>query len=183
MLLIGENGVHALTLYSFISVYLLAAIIIEQLPESKMKLFGKDVVVVTLATIIMCNIYSANKVYLKQYLIYQNSFAFYEQIITQVEMTPGFDENSKLAIVGNVERDSEYLDNFGEDSIYGLCGFKSAAISDEFILQYIGFNAKFASAEEVAIIQEDDCFKKMPVYPYYGYVQKIDDYIVVKLGK
>ncbi len=77
-----------------------------------------------------------------------NKYSFYQAIVTQLQQTPDFNENSKLAVIGNVEKDSSYLENFGEDSIYGLCGFKGEAISEEFITYYLGFDVPIATQKE-----------------------------------
>lgn len=182
VLLLGENGVHALTLYSFFSVYILAILVAQQLPLGKLKSLTHDIVVVSLIIITASNIYTANKSYLKQYMVYENSFSFYESIITQVQSTEGFTESSKLAIMGAVDHDSSYLAQFGTGTIYGLCGFKGEAISDEFITYYLGFDVSFASSEEKESLSQDPRYLEMESYPFYGYIQKIDEYIVVKLG-
>lgn len=182
VMLLGENGVHALTLFSFISVYILAIIILEEIPIENLRNICENVITFGLMIIIASNIYAANKAYLKQYLVYENTFAFYETIITQIQMTEGFDEESKIAIIGNISEDSRYLDEFGEDTIYGLCGFKGEAISDDFITYYLGVDLNYATTEEKQQLLKDRRVKEMNAYPYYGYVQKIDEYIVVKIG-
>lgn len=182
VVLIGEDGVHGLTLYGFISLYLFAAIVAECLEVSKLKNVLKDVTSLMLCVIIVSNVYVANKSYLKQYLVYENTFSFYQSIVTQLQQTPEFDKNSKLAVIGKVEKDSSYLKNFGKDSIYGLCWFKDEAISDEFITYYLGFDVPFATIEEKEKLAKEEYVENMPVYPYHGYIQKVDDYLVVKLG-
>lgn len=183
VILLGENGVHALTLYSFITVYVFVIVVLESMPEEKVKSVFRDVTVMGLTAIAVSNIYTANKAYLQQYLIYENTFSFYETIVTQIQMTEGYDENSKIVITGNIERDSTYLDEFGENIIYGLCGFKGEAISDEFITYYLGVDLNYATDEEKELLLMDERVQEMHEYPYYGYVQKIDEYIVVKIGK
>ncbi len=182
VVLLGENGVHALTLYSFISVYIFAIIVLESIPENKIKELLRNVMVMGLVVIAVSNIYTANKAYLKQYLVYENTYSFYETIVTQIQMTEGFDENSKIAIIGNIAKDSEYLKMFGENTIYGLCGFKGEVISDKVITYYLGVDLNYATDTEKQQLRSDERVKEMSTYPYYGYVQKIDDYIVVKIG-
>ena len=45
-----------------------------------------------------------------------------------------------------------------------------------------GFDMPFASDEETSMLWTDPRYEAMPAYPYPGSVQKIDDFIVVKLG-
>lgn len=184
-LLIGENGVHALTLYSFICIYIFVAVVVDLFKtqeHARISNVFKDSVCVLMCVILASNVYVSNKSYLKQFLVYENTFSFYQAIVTQLQQTPGFEENTKLAVIGNVEKDSSYLENFGEDTIYGLCGFKGEAISEEFITYYLGFDVPIATEEEKDSLANTEDVKNMSTYPYYGYIQKIDDYIVVKLG-
>ena len=131
----------------------------------KIKNIFKDSVCVLLCLIVVSNVYVANKSYLKQYMVYENTFSFYQSIVTQIQQTPGFDENSKLVVIGNAEQDSSYLENFGEDKIYGLCGFRGESISDEFITYYLGFDIPFATTEEKATLVKEEYIENMPVYP------------------
>lgn len=183
VILLGENGVHALTLYSFISVYILAIVVFDNISYTKTRKLLRNTVAVGLAVIALSNIYTANKAYLKQYLVYENTFSFYETIITQIQMTEGFDESSKVAIIGNIAVDSDYLGRFGKNTVYGLCGFKAEAISDEVISLYLGIDLNYATDTEKEQLRLDERVKQMNTYPYYGYIQKIDDYIVVKIGE
>ena len=50
-----------------------------------------------------------------------------------------------------------------------------------FMQRYLGFDVSFATAAERRALQKDERVQAMPCYPYYGSVQVIDDYIVVRL--
>lgn len=180
VLLIGENGVHALTLYSFIAVYLLVGIVWECVGFNTL---CRRVSILALIIILLSNVYAANKAYFRQYMVYENTFAFYTSVVTQIQMTPGFDEDCTIAIIGNIDQDSSYLSNFGDEPIYGLNGFKGYVISDEFITHYLGVDFAYADAEQIEAIRKSAEFSQMPSYPFYGYIQKIGDSIVVKIGE
>ena len=180
--LIGDEGVHALTFYGFVSIYLLIILIIEIYPERRAAGIAKDLYVIASAVIIISNIYTANKAYLKQYLSFENAVSFYQSILSRIQETPGFDENCQLVILGSFEEDSRYLEFFGQDVIYGTNGFKGEAISDEFFRYYLGSDIPFADEATKKRISEMSVVKQMKPYPYYGYVQKIENYIVVKIG-
>ena len=53
---------------------------------------------------------------------------------------------------------------------------------NQFIKLYCGFDADFASEEEIKTLSENQTFKEMKIYPYYDSVKKIDNYMVVKFG-
>ena len=129
------------------------------------------------------NIYFANKTYLKLYLQYENAYACYSAVITQVKQTEGFDESCKLAVLGKgsnllyipVELDTGDLAGPDGDLV-------NVYTRERLIKRYLGFDMPFASDEEKAKLLADPRYEAMPAYPYYGSVQKIDDFIVVKLG-
>ena len=53
---------------------------------------------------------------------------------------------------------------------------------DCFLEEYIGYGGELADASERNSLMKDPRVLQMPDYPYEGSIQKIDDYIVVKLG-
>ena len=180
--ILGENGIHGLTMFSFVSVYILAAIIFEQLSHYRLKNLCKDIFVFSMSLIVLCNVYIANKSYLKQYIIYENTTSIHQAVVTQLQMTEGFSSGSKVAIIGNPARTNHVTDAFGEDSVYGLGTYTGESISEYFFTYYLGVDLNYASDQEKQELKKDARIKQMEVYPYYGYIQRIDDYIVVKLG-
>ena len=46
----------------------------------------------------------------------------------------------------------------------------------------MGTDIPLATAEEISALEAREEFLAMAEYPYYGSVQKIDDFIVVRLG-
>ncbi len=192
-LFVEANAIHTLVLYSFISVYVLAIIIIEECTyltiEKNIKAylhsFIRQTLLVAMLAVITINVYVGNQTYLHLYLKYENAYAFYTSLITQVKMTQGFDDESKLALVG----DGGYLVNSQEEfgaikNISGANGFSVNSYSrDAFIINYIGIDIPFASSTEIEEIRKTSEFRDMEVYPYYGSIEKIGDYVVVKLSE
>ena len=68
--------IHSLVLYSFISLYVLAAILLDRAEGVKL-LWLRDVVVICLLLTVVSNVFTANKVYLKLHLQYEQAYAFY----------------------------------------------------------------------------------------------------------
>ncbi len=184
VIMLGENGVHTLTMYGFVSVYVLSTVFLESMVRvpGKFKTVILDIAVVSMVVVIVSNVYMANKVYLRQYLENKQAYSFYDSVIANIQETPGFDENSKLLIVGSADSKNNSMKPFEKNMIYGLNGFRAEAISDEMLEYYCGFTMPYASAEEREAALASEEFQNMPSYPYYGYVQKIDNCIVVKLS-
>ncbi|MBO5556501.1 MAG: hypothetical protein J5927_04890, partial [Oscillospiraceae bacterium] len=176
------TAVHSVVLYSFVCVYVLAALCAEQDGGALLRR-SRDGIALLLLLLALSNVFFANKAYLRAHLQYESATAFYTELIAQVKQTEGFDENSRLALLGQSEAfyEPEKLDT---GKLVGLNGehLINAYTRETLIRTYLGFDVPFASAEEKAHLESREEVKAMPVYPYYGSVQKIGDYVVVKLG-
>jgi hypothetical protein len=181
-LIMSTESIHTLVMYSFVAVYMLLCIVLERL-DFKFSAVVKDVTALLLMAVIVSNIYFANMVYLKLDLQYENASSFYTGLMTQVKQTEGFDENSKLAIIG---RQDNLLHSFPELDTELMLGPARDLVNiysrENFIKYYLGFDIPFASEDDVAALAADARVETMAEYPYYGSVSKIDDFIVVKLG-
>ena len=183
-----EDAVHTLVLYGFVAVYVLAAVIadlcLDLLREKKAAGLCLNALSLVLALIIAGNIYLANEAYLLLHLRYENAYSFYTSIIADIKMTPGFDENTKLAVIGTYREPDYYLEKFPfSDHVTGTDGFLPDIYSkDKFLEYYLGFPIPMASEEEIAAITATAEFEEMAVYPYYGSLKLVDDILVVKLS-
>ena len=181
-LLMSPQSIHTLVLYSFVCLYFLGALILEKLAP-RPGLLVKDIMVLLMCIIIASNVYFANMTYLKMHLQYENANAFYVSLIAQIKETEGFDENSRLAIIG---RQDNLLYPFPELGTDGLLGPSQDLVNiysrENFFRRYLGFDVPFAGQEELDALSKTAEFEQMAEYPYNGSVKKIGDYIVVKLG-
>ena len=178
-LIMAPASIHTLVLYSFIAVYLLAALALERLPH----VWGVRLGALCLALIVVSNVYFANKVYLKLHLQYENAYAFYTVLVSRVQQTPGFDAESRLALVGEQEELLYRFDELDTELFQGVDRDLVNIYSREnFLRYYLGLELPFVSEEELEALAEDARVQAMPVYPYDGSVQKLGDTIVVRLG-
>ena len=175
--------IHALALYSFASLYILAAIIIDR-AEPGWKLRPDAVAAAAMAVVIVCNTYFANEFSLYSYLMKENVTSFYTSLLTQVYETPGFAEGTELALIGEppefpVERNACYTRD--EFTLLGN-PVDSSAIAPFIIRYYIGSDIPLADDDTVAALKDTAEFAEMPVYPYCGSVRMIDGTVVVRLS-
>lgn len=181
-MLMSPQSIHTLVLYSFVCLYFLGALILEKLAP-RPGLLVKDIMALLMCIIIASNVYFANMTYLKMHLQYENANAFYVSLIAQIKETEGFDENSRLAIIG---RQDNLLYPFPELGTDGLLGPSQDLVNiysrENFFRRYLGFDVPFAGQEELDALSRTAEFEQMVEYPYNGSVKKIGDYIVVKLG-
>ncbi len=194
-LIASIDSIHTLVLYSFIAIYILAVILMEAcLPLTNLSKYKRtcrriaaEVVTIGLAVFIVVNTYIANASYLSLYLRYENAYAFYSSLTADIKMMPEFNEDTKLAVVGQYQSPDFYRDQFPFTQHYigitGVQGFSPDSYSKACFLQYyIGFPITCASYEEIEEIQMMPEYEAMPVYPYYGSMQIIGDFLVVKLS-
>ena len=191
-LITSEESIHTLVLYSFIAVYILAAILadfwmeeaVSNKPSELIRRLMLDGMALILAVIVCINVYTANTAYLNMHLRYENAYSFYSSLTAQIRQIPQFQEGTKLAIVGDWQSPGFYNEKMEfTDYLVGVKGFLPSDYSaNHFMEYYIGFPAEFASSEEILNLRQTNDFRNMNVYPYYGSVAVIEDVIVVKLS-
>lgn len=191
-LITTADSIHTLVLYSFTAVYILGILIADTClpliaPEKLSSLCRRialDVLTLAMAVMIILNTYLANEAYLNLYLRYENAYAFYTSLWADIKMTPGFEENTKLALIGHWQEPDYYSEKFEFlGQITGVGGFTANSYSGEqFLEYYLGAPISFASQAEIEAIQCAPEYAEMAVYPYYGSMAMIGDTLVVRLS-
>ena len=191
-LVIQANRIHTLVLYGFFAFYVLLTVLCEEMLPSHMEqklpeLLRRSAVnaIGLLITLnVIGNIYVANACYLNMYLAYENAYAFYSSVITELRTNPEFTEDTKLAVVGSMPmqpyRENNFSFTFGLHGIYGF--YPDTYTKKQFVEFYLGMNLPFVSDQEAQEIRQSEAFREMPCYPYYGSTQMIDGVMVVKLS-
>ena len=130
----------------------------------------------------------ANESYLKFRLSQENTQSFYTSLVTRIENIQGFDENTKVALIGNYKGEMlndnskyfEELDDF--TGIFSNTELINAYSKENFIKYYIGVDLNYATEEEIEKISSLEEFINMDIYPYDNSIKKIDNIIVVKFS-
>ena len=182
VLIMSEESIHTLVMYGFVCLYFGMGLVVERL-EKPAGGAVPSAFALLLAAVALGNVYFANKCYLKLKLQYENAYAFYSVLTARVLSTEGFDENTRLALIGSQdnllhsfpELDTEEFPAIGRDLI-------NAYSRENLLRYYLGFELPFASGEETERLAQDPRVLAMAEYPYDGSVRKIDDFIVVRLG-
>jgi len=188
----SEAAIHTLVLCGFQSIYvpliIMANLIFSVIPQKKciewLRRIALNILLFALSGIIICHTYFANEAYLQLHLQYENTYAFYSSLLSDIRMHPEFDADTKLAVIGRWNYPDYFFRKF--EFTFHLFGHLSSAPSeysmDRFLEYYIGFPIPFASTQETSRIQNTEEFLQMPDYPYYGSIQMFDDILVVKLS-
>lgn len=187
-LITAADSIHTLVLYSFITVYLLMAVLADDfLGEgicTTISTFALNLLTLALAVIIIINTYIANEAYLNLHLRYENAYAFCTTLLADLRQQPEFTEDTKLALIGDYQDPAYFEEKFWHtDLITGVHGFLPDSYSmDRFLEYYMGFPLPMATPEEIEQIQQSPAYEAMNRYPYYGSMQMIDGFFVVKFS-
>lgn len=183
-LIIHPESLGTMELYSFISIYILTAVIIDGMKmDGRLMCVFSNIIIGAFCITIICNIFIANKCWLELHMAYENMYAVYSSMVTSIQLTPGYDEKCKVAIIGEFESNPA-LERFkSSEDVEGITySLLNAYSNTNFLRLYLNAHMSFASEDERNKLCELPVYSQMPVYPYYGSIQKIDDYIIVKAG-
>ena len=187
----SEDSIHTLVLYGFIAIYVLFVLLLDNIefkdvqakPQKIFFTVAKEIIAWGMVLVLTANIYVGNMVYLRMYLCYENMYGYYSSVMTLAKATPGFDSSSKIALVGWAGNTLHFHTDFDSSisDIAGTHGINVNAYTREaFIRNFIGTEIPFANQYEKEEIKKTAEFAEMPIYPYYGSIKKIGDYVVVK---
>ena len=182
--LLADTGfIHSLALYGFTSVYVLAAVALDGREERTGLL--RRAAALAMALVLAGNVYFANAFALCSYLEYENAKSFYIELMIRAQQTPGFDENTRLALFG--EPGEHILDqrqdfDFGDFTLPGN-NIRRRVHAGELLRLYIGWDQPFADEAEMAALQESETLAAMPCYPEEGSVVKDGELLILKLSE
>ena len=170
---------HTLMLTSFTSVYVLAALVWEMTDRKKLR----SALAGCLALMIVCNIFYANRLYLKMKLEYEEAYSFYTGLITRVKSTEGYDADTMLILSGDAGNLVYHADEIDTSDLVGVMeGLLNIYSRYDFLRYYVGYDYNPIDWDGWAALDKADEVAKMPLYPYDGSVRKFGDYMVVKLS-
>lgn len=180
----SPESIHTLVLYSFVAVYILAALLADYVLGFLPGRLGANLISLALAGILTVNVYVANASFLNLHLRYENAYTFYTTLLADLKQMPEFTEDSRLAIIGTWQAPAFYERNLDFTlNLTGVTGFSPNLYSQSSFLEYyLGVSIPFATEEEIAQIQQTQTFRDMPCYPYSGSTQAFGDLLVVKLS-
>ena len=182
-LLADNSYIHSLSLYSFASLYVLCAALLDGW-RAKPAPPLRRVTALGLALILCGNIYYANALYLRYYLRFEELKSFYTGMLTRVFETPGFSEGDRLAILGDAPALSYDIDRHFTAAPLSLPSLElgSTDYARLIVSRYLGCDIPFASEQEKNALAESGEAADMPVYPYAGSVKRVGELIVVKFA-
>ena len=177
--LLTGSAVHTLVLHAFVSCYILMVLPLDAgLPEGRPSRLLGGAVPVLFALITVINVYAANEASLK--LHYQNVYleAVCNQVMSCLQQREDFTPDAEITFIGYPKR-TETIHHFDGMEIMGT----DVISRKKYLKYYMGADFNYADQETHDRLAADPRVSEMPSYPYYGYIQKVDGVICVKLGE
>lgn len=185
----SEVEIHSLMVYANFFILVLPLVFIEKLPETKIRNFFNKLIIITLIVMSYKYIVYANESYFELNLAYENTQSFYTTLVTRIQSTPGYNQDTRIAFVGshdvaNIHDDSQYFKDIEE--ITGILSNKqmiTAYSKENFIRHYIGVDFNYLTEQELQELENSEEVLQMNVYPYENSIKMIDNVIVVKFAE
>ena len=178
--LVSPNEYHDLMTYSFVFVYILAVYIAYCTGKNN----HKTMAYVLAAMIVYGNIQTANDIYMKKNMSYQATYARMS-IVLEDMLEYGYTPNSEEIFISgeiNVPAYTEF------DNLNGIRGilYDNAVTSDVKSIDYyfdfvLGCPVTICSDTTRKRIKDSEEYRNMPVFPQNGYIDRVNDILVVKL--
>ena len=182
--------IYTLMLYPLVLLLIMPLLFEDWLPKLEGKLAFlnsalKKVTVVVLLIVSCLYTYQINTNYTMQY--YNNELIrnYYNRMITQVQMTPGYDTSKKVVFIGK-NQDPLLTQSWSvEEHFHGNMELKRLIDfrRECWIKEYLGTTFPLASTREKEKLLETELVQNMACWPNYGSIQIVDDYVVIKLSK
>lgn len=173
--------IHAVMLYGFVGIYVLAAAVLDGEHARMGRLCLHDVGALCLAVIVMCNLVYSNKVFLKQKLVYEETYGFYSALISRIKQLPDYSDDDKIALLGD---GSEQVHKASEIDTKGLIAVGDELVSaysrDKLLKYYMGFENNVIDEAELTQEQLSKA-ASMPRYPADGGITRDDGVVIVRL--
>lgn len=173
--------IHAVMLYGFVGIYVLAAAVLDGEHARMGRLCLHDMGALCLAVIVMCNLVYSNKVFLKQKLVYEETYGFYSALISRIKQLPDYSEDDKIALLGD---GSEQVHKSSEIDTKGLIAVGDELVSaysrDKLLKYYMGFENNVVDEAELTQEQLSKA-ASMPRYPADGGITRDDGVVIVRL--
>ena len=183
--------IYTMMVFGVVMIYLMPLVIYEQgclgvdkpLSPVKAKWFQKAIasglMIITLVYYVQNN---AN--YTLLYYANQQSYNYWNSVVTQIKNTDGFRSDMPWAMIGSVE-DPLYQNPWNDYvSLYG--GLQAEQLNmysrRDCIQQFLGYKPVYSEGLDILRIKTSDYFKKMPCYPDYGSIRIEDNTVIVKFS-
>ena len=182
-------GMVAYRLSFAIFLYYLFAISILEIVTEGSDFISKSLVLTTISSCLLCiviwsNLVYSNGAYTTQKVIFDRSISLYTRVLDDIYEIPGYVHNrTPVIILGDYTFD-DYAYNLSKKEYRDLGTFKNTSVTYPLtvknLMRYLGEEVNLIMDEKTNIkIAENQEVRNMPSFPNKGYIQMIDNYLVI----
>ncbi|MCF0128576.1 MAG: glucosyltransferase domain-containing protein [Pseudobutyrivibrio sp.] len=192
ILFVSMDTIHRLMVYSYNLVLVLFLVMAGFKEEGKVYDIARAATVILLCVYFFLAMRFAGNVYLYRHQVFEKTKLAAYDVYTDVCKMPGFDKDETEILVvygGTKENNFSFIEPYMESVIFpeGMeSGLSSSAISHPSTRTWF-YNFNFGVYLKWTESDEEFCsnskIEEMPCYPYEGYIQWVDDKLVVKLSR
>lgn len=178
--ILARGYVHELMQYSFIFIFVLGMLLVHYIPVS----FIRGINSVLIICILVGSIQTSNTCYLKKTLIAQGTLSHMTNVMYDMYQC-GYESGvTTVYVVGAVPAEAneefEWIDKINGMEINEAVTSDKKSIKSYF-KHVLGENLLFCTPEEESNILSSEEYTAMPAWPTEGYIEYIDEIMVIKL--
>ena len=191
--------VHMLMVYGFVALVLFPVLLADSIENSniatagiKGNLIRLGQITIVLATFITSFNYAlvSNKAYLSLYLTYEQSYAYANRLMTEIQLQDEYDKDDAIILIGTPNINIEYTMPWREEKdVKSMCGVTPSLVAartfDRYLRYYLGVEqevSRITSPEQLEALGTDIDIDELSCYPNVGSIICEEDTIFVKFS-
>lgn len=191
--------VHVLMVYGFVALILFPLILTDQIEKSNITIegikgnlmrLGQIVIVLTVFITSFNYALVSNKAYLSLYLTYEQSYAYANRLMTEIQLQDRYDKNDTIILVGSPNINIEYTMPWREEKdVKSMTGVSASLVTartfDRYLRYYLGVEqevSRITSLESLESLETDIDINTLSCYPNAGSIISEDGRVFVKFS-
>ena len=198
----SKGYLHSVMMWPFVLPYFFVVGLLDEYYKDKVlewksrnKWFIVGIVCVFFFTYV--NFLVSNKIYTRQDLNYEATYAYLERMLLRIESSEEYKKGIAVGFINEMPLEKQHIDILAEsyptelsifDDCNGMIGcnvhtpVKNLRDIYDFYKIFMGTELVAPEEEKLQVVKETEKFKEMPVYPEQGSIAKIDEILVVKIA-
>ena len=182
-------GQHTVEYFSFYVLYVIFASLADCAELPRYSSAARDASAVLLALVVCANTVFSNMVFLKQRLVYEESYGLCQQLVSRIKALPDYTGEERVVIAG---RASGAIYTVPEISMWNIPAVRDEVISiysrNRLLHDFLGLDEQAADVNvrnvDFGFVPDDEfmaLYSAMPAFPADGSIIKRGEDIIIKL--
>lgn len=187
--ILSQGTAHDLTRYTYIFLYVLLIVFIEygseQISGHKWTGPARYICIGMIGIFLWGGVQTANTIYLQKTMVHMSTYTHMTNVLHDMQQEGFSAKDTPILTVG--ELPIEYMAGFERvERITGVSYSNSITKDTRSFKSYfryiLGEPIEYCSEEQRAAVVQDPSYAEMPAYPEEGYIQMIQDVMVIRLN-